>query len=245
MQSQEIKDKVKNTNLERYGVESAMQLEEVRNKHKKTCLERYGCENISQSQEFKDNLKNIFLEKFGVTNSLKSGLVRNKIKETCLKKYGTNHYLETQEFKDKSRITCLEIYGANYPMQNAEYSENHNIKSKRWKTYTFPDKTEIKVQGYEPFAIDELIKDGYEMNDIITKRTGVPEIWYTLNDKQHRYYVDIYVPSINKMIEVKSNWTIKCNYDIIILKAKACIKKGFVFEIWVYDEKGNKEIKLI
>ena len=36
--------------------------------------------------------------------------------------------------------------------------------------------------------------------------------------KKHRHYVDIFIPSQNKCIEVKSNWTAKINQNNIFLK---------------------------
>jgi hypothetical protein len=50
---------------------------------------------------------------------------------------------------------------------------------------------EIKYQGYENFAFDELFAEGFTEKDIITSKKNVPEIWYTNNDKNHRYFVDI------------------------------------------------------
>lgn len=48
MYSQEIKDKIKKTNIERRGVENPMQSKEVQEKAKKTNLEKFGVENAHQ-----------------------------------------------------------------------------------------------------------------------------------------------------------------------------------------------------
>ena len=66
------------------------------------------------------------------------------------------------------------------------------------------------------------------------------------NNRKHRYYVDIYIPSINKMIEVKSTRTYQLNLeDTIFPKANACIKQGFYYEIWVYSDKNGKKKEII
>lgn len=96
-----------------------------------------------------------------------------------------------------------------------------------------------KVQGYEPFALDKLIKTNSE-TDILTNRKDVPRISYTIGDKIHYYFPDIYIPSENRIIEVKSTWTYKCKEDNIQEKKKATEKAGYNYEIWVYDGKGNK-----
>jgi hypothetical protein len=79
----------------------------------------------------------------------------------------------------------------------------------------------IKCQGYETFAI---------RNDIVNEKMNVPEIWYYDNNKKYRYFVDIYIPSQNKCIEVKTN----------LLKQEAAKKLGYNFEFWIYDNKGNR-----
>lgn len=77
--------------------------------------------------------------------------------------------------------------------------------------------------------------------DIITGCKNVPTIWYfDENGKKHRHYVDIFIKSLNKCIEVKSTWTAKKKKDSIFLKQKAAKELGYNYEIWVYDRKGNR-----
>ena len=47
-------------------------------------------------------------------------------------------------------------------------------------------------------------------------------------------------PSQNKCIEVKSTWTFKKQKEIVLLKKIAAKELGYLYEIWVYDNKGNK-----
>jgi len=78
-------------------------------------------------------------------------------------------------------------------------------------------------------------------SDIIIGVKNVPEIWYIdENNIKHRYYADIYIPSQNKCIEVKSTYTYKINENVNLLKKEATIKAGYNFEFWIYDKKGNK-----
>ena len=89
--------------------------------------------------------------------------------------------------------------------------------------------------------MDELIKDNVKEHDIITGMKNVPEIWYQDENKnKHRYYVDIFIPSQNRMIEVKSTWTFQKKKDTIFMKQEACKLCGYQCEIWVYDGKGDK-----
>jgi hypothetical protein len=105
-----------------------------------------------------------------------------------------------------------------------------------------PSGNSIKCQGYEPYALKELIYNQHiKENEIKTGVKNVPVIWYNdLNSKKHRHYVDIFIPSQNKCIEVKSTWTIKKQYNNIFLKQNAAKQLGYCYEIWVYNLKGEK-----
>ena len=98
------------------------------------------------------------------------------------------------------------------------------------------------VQGFEPFALDELILKHNE-NDIITQRKDIPRIEYIYKNKKKFYFPDIYLPKENKIIEVKSTWTYEIKKEITLKKAKSTKDKGYNFEIWIY--KNNKEKQII
>ena len=64
---------------------------------------------------------------------------------------------------------------------------------------------------------------------------------YIGNDgKNHRHYVDIFIPTQNRCIEVKSEWTAKYVTSNIFLKQQASKDLGYNYEIWVYNKKGEK-----
>jgi len=97
----------------------------------------------------------------------------------------------------------------------------------------------IICQGYEPFALDKLIKEeNISEEDIITGCKNVPQIWYNdENGKKHRHYVDIYISSQNRCIEVKSTWTAKIHKSNIYLKQEAAKQLGYQYEIWIFNAK--------
>lgn len=99
----------------------------------------------------------------------------------------------------------------------------------------------ISYQGYENFALDELLfEEKISEYDIFTERNCVPEIWYNdKNNTSHRYYIDIYIKSQNRCIEVKSTWTIQLKYNVTE-KKNAVENLGYKYDLWIYDKKGNK-----
>jgi hypothetical protein len=261
-QSEEIKNKKKETTLKNYGVEHNSQSEQIKNKKIQTCLKNNGVEYSQQSQQVRNKSKKSCLKKYGVEHPLQSELIKeqmkennlknhgfefvsqseefkNKVKNTCLKKYGVEYPQQSQEIRNKSKQTCLQNYGVEHPMQNEKIMEIVSKKCYKQKTYISPSGKEIQCQGYEPFALDELVKTINE-DDIITGCKNVPTIWYNdKNGKKHRHYVDIFITSKNKCIEVKSQWTIKKSKGIFE-KQEAGKKLGYEYEIWVYDAKGNR-----
>ena len=239
-QSKEIKEKSKLTCLKKYGFEYPSQSEEVKEKIKETCLEKYGVKCPLQSKEVIEKIKETCLEKYGVKCPFQSKEVMEKIKETCLEKYGVEYPTQSEEIREKSKITCLEKYGVEHPQQNSEISERTIKSSYSRKYYKFPSGKIIQVQGYEPYALDKLIKI-FNEEDIITGTSSVPEIWYD-DDRgiKHRHYVDIFIPSQNKLIEVKSTWTVEMKNDNIFKKQEAGKQLGYNYEIWIFNRKGDK-----
>jgi hypothetical protein len=180
------------------------------------------------------------MEKYGVENSAQSKCVQEKYKKTCLEKYGVEHCFQSEKVKNKIKETMIKRYGVENPNQNAEIFEKGSKNSFKIKTYLFPSGNEVIYQGYENYALDELIDLKIDENDIINKRIDVPEIWFYYDDKISRHYVDIYIKSQNKCIEVKSDWYFNKDKNKIFEKQIAGKELGYNYEIWVYDKKGNK-----
>jgi hypothetical protein len=99
---------------------------------------------------------------------------------------------------------------------------------------------DLQIQGYEPYALDELVHT-FNEDEIITGSGSVPEIWYDDDEGlKHRHFVDIFIPSQNKCIEVKSTWTAEKKKDNIFKKQQAGKQLGYNYEIWIYNSKGEK-----
>jgi hypothetical protein len=241
-QSKEVREKMKATNLERLGVEHPAQSNEVKEKMKSTMLERYGVEYSLQSEEIRNKIKTTNFQRYGFEYSSQSNEIQEKFKATNLERLGVEYPGQSNAVKEKMKSTNLEKFGFEYPFQNSEFYEKISKNLYKIKLFTFPCNNIVKCQGYEPFAFNKLIKDGYTYQDIINKKTEVPEIWYIKDDNKHRYYCDIFIPKENKIIEVKSTWTYEKDIEDIPLKGEACIENGYKFEVWIFDAKENLKI---
>lgn len=199
-----------------------------------TNLEKYGVESTNQLKATKEKKKQSYMEKFGVDNPMKDIDCVNKAKETRIEKYGVEHMLQHKDFLEKAQNTMIEKFGVHSAMQNPKLFSKQQKKRFKMKEYIWLDNNISLVQGYEPFALKELENKGYKFNDIITSANEMPPIFFYYNGKKHRYYPDIFIPSENKIIEVKSNYTLEVDYEINQLKFKAVKDAGFDFQLRVY-----------
>lgn len=241
LQCQETKNKIKQTNINKYGCEFISQSKIIKDKVKKTNLERYGSSYLFLNKEINLKRKQTMLEKYGCEYATQNIDIINKIKETNLQKYGCEYVTQSEIVKNKIIQTNLDKYGVEHHFQNSEIFSKAENKLYKYKNYITTSGKIFKCQGYEHFAIKHLINDkNIDEEDILTSRKDVPDIWYTDQiNKKHKHYVDIFIKSLNKCIEVKSNWTFNKNKEIVFLKQNAAKELGYSYEIWVYDEKGN------
>ena len=170
---------------------------------------------------------------------------QEKYRNTSIIKYGTDSPSKTVEVLQKMKDTNNIRYGEDHVLQNAEMSAKANKNAYKSKPFTFPCGNVVQVQGYEPFALELLVQQGKKFEDITTNRREVPDIRYKTEDnKKHRYFCDILLHNEDKIVEVKSTWTYQRHEETIIpLKAQACIDAGFEYEIWIFDEKKNLQVK--
>jgi len=235
-------NRAKKSMMDKYGVEFPSQCEQFKDKMKKTSFERFGVEHATQSQQVKDKIVKTNLEKYGVKYGLQDAGVKEKKVQTYLKNYGVENPNQCKEIREKTKKTVLEKYGVEYCSQNPDVMDKMTKHMYKMKEYILPSGKIIQIQGYENYGLDELFeKDNIHENDIVTGCKNVPTIWYEdENGKKRRHFVDIFIPSKNLCVEIKSTWTAKKNGHTIFLKQKAAKELGYGYEIWVYDAKGVK-----
>jgi hypothetical protein len=207
-----------------------------------TNLKKYGSTCSLLNKDVKEKVEKTNIEKFGDKNPMKSADIRLKRDESNLEKYGHKNVFETDEVKLKSQNSSLLKYGTLFPMQDAEVSQKNLNSCFKSKEYKFPSGKIVKVQGYEPLGLDYLIlKEKINEDDIFTNRTDIPKVYYKGTDgKQHVYFVDIFIKSQNRCIEIKSEYTFNKDKENVFLKQQALKDEGYECEIWVYNDKFEK-----
>jgi hypothetical protein len=208
-------------------------------KQSKTLTNLYGVSNISKSSSHQTKKIETNKKIYGVEYSFQSEEVKHKIKESLLKHYGVDNISKSEEIKIKKINTNIIKRGVENPAQDPDISYKQLKRSYCRKDYICPSGTIRIVQGYEPFALNDLFKS-YNENDIITDRRLIPTITYEHENRKRRYFPDIFIKSENKIIEVKSDYTYKKEQTINKLKRQACIDCGFAFEFWLYNPSGKR-----
>ena len=176
-------------------------------------------------------------KKLNVENPNRPNVIKQKISNTN-KKLNDENPNRPSEIKQKISNTNKKLNDEN-PNRPREILSKILKNSYLKKDYILPSGTITQVQGYEPIALDELFENNYKEDDIITQYQGIE---YEFENNTHKYYADIYIKSENKIIEVKSDFTMEKEYDKNMAKWEACVDLGYEFEFWIYDKKKNKEV---
>jgi hypothetical protein len=246
-ETEEFKNKVKNTFSEKYGGHPT-KLKETQDKKRKTNKEKYGFEHSLDNPEVKEKSRITNNLKYGGNSSMCSEEIRNKSKETNRRKRGTDWYVQSHDFKKKFKKTMLWKYGVEHAFHYTESFEKSLETSYKKKIFIFPSGRVEKIQGYEGFALKDLLDAGYMEEDIIVSNKEIEKytgriLYLDSEEKKRRYYPDIYILSESKVIEVKSKYTYETNISLNKMKKQACLGLGISFEFWVYNNKGEKTIK--
>jgi hypothetical protein len=211
-----------------------------RERSKETNLEKYGVENPFQSEEIKARIKENNLEKYGVDHHMKVPEILQKAQDTHMARHGFGFAFHSKESFEKIHITCMERYGVKYPLQNEEIFHKMVMSGYQRKEYVFPSGRIEYCQGYEPRCLDVLLNSGYDEDDIVVGYSGREAIWYDnpITGEVSRYFPDGFIISENAVIEVKSDYYYDKDLEKNIAKFNAVVSMGFNVNLYVFNKVG-------
>ena len=224
---------LKNTMLKNHNCINPMHSDDIKEKLRSSIVEKYGVEHNSQSEIIKERKKETNLTKLGVENPQQNKEISKKSAETRLEKYGFSYPLQNPENREKAKKTNIKRYGCENPMHNPEIAEKAQRFQSTNKEYIWKTGETVMVQGYENIVLYELEENGYSFKDIKTNKSDMPEIWYEFEGKRRRYYPDIFIPNENLIIEVKSTFTLEVDWARNQAKFDATKNLGFNFKLEV------------
>ena len=243
-----ILQKIKNTNLKKFGVEFPLQQlkkenSEIYQKISQTCINKFGVDSLLKNKEVREKIKQTNIQKYGVDNPLKNKEIREKIKQTNIQKYGVDNPLKNKEIWKKSQDnrqisskSKLENNFLNY--LKLKYEPDDIITQYKSKEYPYYCDFYIKsinlyieIQGHwthndHPFDINNL-------NDQL-----IMDIWRTksLSDK---YYKNALNTWTIKDVE-KRNTAIQNNLNYLEIFGKTDLNKYIdIVENYIKNMENN------
>lgn len=228
----DIKEKIKQTNIERFGVDNPAKSKVVQEKMQQTCMDKYGVKNVFQSEEKKEKIKKTMIERHGSASiygdpELRKKAIYNKKINTytkILQKYKNKYaplftideYKGVRHYYKWKCVKCGNVFEAQY--------NNGQITSRCFVC----EPTEYVYRSTYEDEIVEFLKQ-YNL-DVETNNRKI--IW----PKE----LDIVIPEKKVAIEFNGTYwhSMKIHKDkkYHVNKLNACLEKGYkLITIWEYD----------
>ena len=199
--------KMRSTMSRRYGAANPGQVAAFVAKMRAAMYRRYKASNAGQVGTFIAKARATTIRRYGVAHSLQVPALLAKMRATMSRRYGAANPGQVAEFLAKAEATNLIRYRVRNPMQNTGVFQKNQVSAFSTKLFTLPSGRQVTCQGYEPYAINLLLKQGATEEDIVAGYEALKttiSIFCNWEGRKHRYYPDLYLPSQNKIIEIKS-----------------------------------------
>lgn len=220
-----ILQKIKNTNLKKFGVEFPLQQlkkenSEIYQKISQTCINKFGVDSLLKNKEVREKIKQTNIQKYGVDNPLKNKEIWKKSQDNrqiSSKSKLENNFLNYLKLKYESDDIITQYKSKEYPYYCDFYIKSINLY--------------IEIQGHwthndHPFDINNL-------NDQL-----IMDIWRTksLSDK---YYKNALNTWTIKDVE-KRNTAIQNNLNYLEIFGKTDLNKYIdIFENYIKNMENN------
>ena len=189
--SEETKNKIQQTCLDRYDSKNVYASEYGKQKCRETWLENLGVENPFQSEEVKDKIKQTNLKRYGVEYNSQSKEVKKKIKDTKEERYGNSNYNNIK----KARKTNLEKYGVDCILKREDVVKLKNSEENKRKQYN----TKKKNNTFNTSKIEQELE--------IELRKIFPKLKTQYKSEEYPFHCDYYIPELDLYIEYNGTWT--------------------------------------
>lgn len=273
-QSKEARKKYEQTMMDRYGVKHNFTLSntpehakkiwdknhnKIIEKSKKTQLKKYGVEFYCQSPDFKNKVQNTLIYKYGsIKESYK--IRKEKSEETKENKYGTKTYNNIEKIKKSTEDRITNFETANNCTRINKLIEDYGqgwynalnlpiIYDGRFRFIDNKYLNDIIEYASVYHNLHSTSKEEKELLEYIkslTKETILENKKSIIKDDNHKYELDIYIPSLNLAFEFNGNYwhsDMKLPNDYHQNKTKLCYENKIqLIHIYEFDWKENKDL---
>jgi len=163
-----VKEKIKKTLMDKYGVDTPLKSKEIKEKRDNTMIERYGSaytfDNVELDNKRKDKIRNRTMDdRKNISNKIKShtnyDMSRYKFEKTMLERYGVENALQNIDIKekmknkiekrtisdktlilDKIKKSNIDKYGIDFPIKLDEFKNKSKITKRKNSVISFIEK---------------------------------------------------------------------------------------------------------
>jgi G:T-mismatch repair DNA endonuclease (very short patch repair protein) len=216
--------KSEKTCIERYGVKNPMQCDFVKEILRNTILDRYGVNHYSKTDEYKIKFKSTISNRYGVDNPFKSDKIKENIKSTNNIKYGVDYPQQNIEIKLKSEETCLNKYGDSIYTKTDTYKEK--VKNSNVIKYGVENVSQLDTIKYKKkstsiknYGVDHISKTEDFKNSIKEGRERNTNKKYS-DLLKNEYEVLSYKNDIFEIIHNKCGLRININKGLVVARQR-------------------------
>lgn len=221
---EETKEKIKKTNLEKYGVEYAIASDKVKKKIKETNIEKYGVENCMSNSGILKKRNKTNTERYGGNSPICSNDVKNKLKETNLNRYGVECVFQSDEIKKTIKNTNMKKYGVENPFSSSIIQEKiKQTNLERYGMENYQQSEEGRNKCIERFATGIPQQKDYETKkrngsfkssrpekklfSILKEIFGEENVIDEYKDERYPFKCDFYIKILDLFIELNLHYT--------------------------------------
>lgn len=234
-QGDEIRKKIKQHSLEKYGYESPNQCPEIIKKQQEGLIKHYGSLNEAYKQKYERN-KKTKLEKYGDEN------YHNK--EKASKTLQERHKIFENNNNCLRYTEVLKLYGQGWKSLNIPIIYDGRF---RYISNEYISKIKKYSQEFHNVkCISNQEKELYQYIKTLTSYKIYKSVKNLIEDKDGKYDIDIYIPKLKIAIEYNGIYwhstNVKNNKYYHQNKTKLCYDKGIqLIHIWENEWTNNKD----
>lgn len=177
--------KIKETCLNKYGVENVFQNKDIKEKSKLTKIKKYNDPYFTNQEKTKNTIK----EKYNIDNWMSSDVFRNKSSQTKIKKYNNPNFVNSE----KSKQTCIEKYGvSNFGKTKEGINASHTPEVNERRINTMKKNGTLNTSKEELYIFEKL-SEKFEVLQHYKDKSRYP------------FICDFYIPSLDLFIEYQGS----------------------------------------
>ena len=181
-----VREKIENTNLERYGNKNNLWSESGRKKVIDTCIKNWGVDNVLKSEVIKEKIKQTNVKKYGCEYPLQNENIRKKQEQTSLLHFGVKFPNQSKEIINKRIETNLHRYGCVCTLTNIDImKKSYNTKLERYGNGDYVNVEKTKKTKLERYG-DENYNNSVKISESLLSK-DVQQKMYTTRKKNKSF----------------------------------------------------------